>query len=119
KFVADAEIYNLKELKEKYNIGGENSYDVLLGLTEKQCSFGNAFLSKKRFDGAYAFAHWVGDELYIARDTIGLKPVCFAHADGFAFASEKKVLKAMGFPHAIELDPRVLLKYNIKEDRLS
>ncbi|MBA7512866.1 Amidophosphoribosyltransferase [subsurface metagenome] len=75
--------------------------------------------SKKRFDGAYAFAHWVGDELYIARDTIGLKPVCFAHADGFAFASEKKVLKAMGFPHAIELDPRVLLKYNIKEDRLN
>ncbi|MGB2728083.1 MAG: diphthine--ammonia ligase [Halobacteriota archaeon] len=75
--------------------------------------------SKKRFDGAYAFAHWVGDELYIARDTIGLKPVCFAHADGFAFASEKKVLEAMGFPHAIELDPRVLLKYNIKEDRLN
>jgi diphthine-ammonia ligase len=89
KFVADAEIYNLNELKEK------------------------------RFEGAYAFAYWVGDELYIARDTIGLKPVCFAHADGFAFASEKKVLEAMGFAHAIELDPRVLLKYNIKEDRLS
>ncbi len=94
KFVADAEVYkyNLKELKE-------------------------------RFDAVYAFAYWVrednSDELQIARDVIGLKPVYFAHADGFAFASEKKMLEAMGFPHAVELDPRTLLKYNIKEDRVS
>ena len=131
KFVADAELYNLKELKEKCNIDGETSYEetFLLQLQkekfikEKQGSFGKAFLSKKRFNGVYAFAYWIRedncDELYIARDIIGLKPVCFAHADGFAFASEKKALEAMGFPHAIELDPRVLLKYNIKEDRLS
>ncbi len=124
KFVADAAIYNLKDIKEKYNIAGENGYDVFFKLaetfiTEKQSSFGKAFLSKKRFDGAYAFAYWVGDELYIARDIMGLKPVCFAHTDGFAFASEKKALEAMGFPHAIELDPRTFLKYDIKEDRLS
>ena len=118
KFVVDAELYNLKELREKYNIDGENSYDVLLGLTEKQGSLANlSFL--KRVEGAYAFAYWIDSELYIARDILGLKPVCFAHADGFAFSSEKKALEAMGFPHAIELDPRVLLKYDIKEDRLS
>ena len=93
-FVADAEIYkyNLKELKE-------------------------------RFDGVYAFAYWVrednSDGLHIARDILGSKPVYFAHADGFAFASEKKMLEAMGFSHAVELDPRTLLKYNIKEDRVS
>ena len=94
KFVADAEVYkyNLKELKE-------------------------------RFDGVYALAYWVrkdnSEELHIARDILGSKPVYFAHADGFAFASEKKMLEAMGFPHAVELDPRTLLKYNIKEDRVS
>jgi len=130
KFVADAEIYNLDGLKEKYNIEGENSYEVLSELIEtsllqkekfikeKQTSLANLpFL--KRFDGVYAFAYWIDEELYIARDIIGLKPVWFAHTDGFAFASEKKALEAMGFPHAIELDPRVLLKYSIKEDRLS
>jgi diphthine-ammonia ligase len=92
KFVADAEIYNLDELKEKF---------------------------LKRFDGVYAFAYWIDEELYITRDIIGLKPVWFAHTEGFAFASEKKALEAMGYLHAIELDPRVLLKYDIKKDRLS
>ncbi len=93
-FVADAELYNVDEVKE-------------------DCSFLN------EIDGAYAFAYWIRDELYIARDILGLRPVCFAHTtDGFAFASEKKALEAMGYPHAIELDPRVLLKYNIKKDRL-
>ncbi len=118
KFVADAAIYNLKDIKEKYNIEGETSYDVLLGLAEKQGSLAkHSFL--ERVEGAYAVAYWVGDELYIARDIIGLKHVCFAHTGGFAFASEKKALEAMGFSHAIELEPRTFLKYDIKEDRLS
>ncbi|NQE44426.1 hypothetical protein C5S31_00205 [ANME-1 cluster archaeon GoMg2] len=60
----------------------------------------------------------MADELYIARDILGVKPVCFTHADGFAFASEKKAFEAMGFLHAISLDPRVLLKYSINEDRV-
>ncbi|MCW3130082.1 MAG: diphthine--ammonia ligase [Methanophagales archaeon] len=115
KFVADAEIYNLNELKEKYNISGEDSYETLSELAELKEIY--TFLNE--IEGAYAFAYWTGDELHIVRDIIGLKPVCFAHAGGFAFASEKKVLEAMGFPHAIELDPRVLLRYDIKEDRLS
>lgn len=98
KLVADAEIYNKGELKKI------------------------PLLSERKVDAAYAFAHWIregdSDELCIARDIIGLKPVCFAHTDGFAFASEKKGLEAMGFPHAIVLDPRVLLKYDLREDRL-
>ncbi len=127
KFVADAEIYNLNELKEKYNIAGENSQEVLSQLTEtflfqkgefaNQTSLTNLLFLKK-IEGAYAFAYWMADELCIARDILGVKTVCFAHADGFAFASEKKALEAMGFLHAITLDPRVLLKYNINEDRL-
>ena len=114
KFVADAEIYNLNELKAEYDIEGENSYDVLLRLRERQGSFG--FLSK--IEGAYALAYWIDDELYIARDIVGLKAVYFAHSDGFAFASERKALEAMGFHHAIGLEPRTLLRYKLKEDRL-
>jgi diphthine-ammonia ligase len=100
RFVADAEIYNVDEIKEDYSFLNET-------------------------DGVFAFACWIGrdangdDLLYIARDIIGLRPICFAHTDGFAFASDKKALEAMGYPHAIELDPRTILRYNIKEDRLS
>ncbi len=100
RFVADAEIYNVDEIKADYSFFNE-------------------------IDGVFAFACWMGrdangdDLLYIARDIIGLRPICFAHTDGFAFASEKRALEAMGYPHAIELDPRTILRYNIKEDRLS
>ena len=101
RFVADAEIYNVDEIKADYSFFNE-------------------------IDGVFAFACWMGrdangDDLpYIARDIIGLRPICFAHTeDGFAFASEKRALEAMGYPHAIELDPRTILRYNIKEDRLS
>ncbi|MHC1611311.1 MAG: diphthine--ammonia ligase [Candidatus Methanospirareceae archaeon] len=98
--VADAEIYDGDELKED---------DIF----------------KKEIDGAFAFACWTGGEangddlVYIARDIIGLRPISFAHTDGFAFASEKRALEAMGYPHAIELDPRTILRYEIREDRLS
>ena len=78
-FVADAEIYNVAEIKEDYSFLNET-------------------------DGVFAFACWMGrdangdDLLYIARDIIGLRPICFTHTDGFAFASYKKALEAMGYP---------------------
>ncbi len=72
------------------------------------------------YDGGFAFAWWRedSDEVIIARDILGIKPLWFAHADGFAFASERKMLEAMGFPHAIPLEPRVALRYAIKGDML-
>ncbi len=126
---------DLQELEQA--VKGEKSKSCIACCTHKTSLLGRDFKGKFVADaeeiynhdelslanGAYAFAYWIReddcDELHIARDIIGIKPVCFAHADGFAFASEKKGLEAMGFPHAIVLDPRVLLKYNIKEDRLS
>jgi diphthine-ammonia ligase len=114
KFVADADLYNVHELKKEHSIGGRNSYDLLLRLVEKY----NSFNFLETIEGAYALAYWNDDEVYIARDPVGLKPVWFTHANGFAFASEKKALEAMGFPHAIELEPRTLLHYKIVEDRL-
>ena len=128
RFVADAELYNVDELREKYHAAGEKSPEVLSGLidpyfSEKTPNLKEVHSVLGAIDGAYAFAYWRrgdtnGDELYLARDTLGLRPLCFAHADGFAFASEKRVLEAMDFRHAIELDPRSRLRYSIEEDRL-
>jgi len=110
-------MYNPGELQAKYHREEASSPEVLAGLLE------NALLDA-RVEGAYAYAYWVrdaprGDAVYLARDILGLKPVCFAHTDGFAFASEKKALEAMGYLYAIELDPRILLRYSVEEDRLS
>ncbi|HDS45984.1 MAG TPA: diphthine--ammonia ligase [Methanomicrobia archaeon] len=118
RLVADAELYNMPELKERYQLEGETSNAVLQELLER------AQLNAHMIDGAYACAFWTrtaADEeaLYLLRDLLGLRPLCFAHAHGgFAFASEKKVLEAMGFPHAVELEPRIRLRYRLKGDRL-
>lgn len=100
---------DLQELKQVVTAKGSSKNSIAY------CPY-KASLSMNGVDGA--FACWSGDMLHIARDIIGIKPLFFAHAGGFAFASEKKVLEAMGFSHALELDPRVLLKYRVKEDRL-
>jgi diphthine-ammonia ligase len=104
--VADAELYDVEELPDDFY----NEIEPPRVLEQK-------------VDGAYACAWWRrgdahGGEVYLVRDVIGLKTLCFAHTDGFAFASEKRALEAMGYPHAIELDPRIRLEYRIKEDRL-
>jgi len=117
--VGDAELYNVPELKEQYQLEADTSTAVLQELLEK------SQLHAHMVDGAYACAFWTREDaadeeaLYLLRDVLGLRPLCFAHANGgFAFASEKKMLEAMGLPHAFELDPRTRLRYNIKEDRV-
>ena len=119
RFVADAELYNVPELKEQFQLEATSSTAVLQELLER------AQLHAQTVDGAYACAFWTredaadGEALHLLRDLLGLRPLCFAHTDGgFAFASEKKVLESMGFPHAVELEPRTHLRYSIKTDRL-
>ena len=117
RLIADAEIYNLTELQAKHHITGASTHELLASLVENT-------LLDERVEGAYAYAYWIRDtshgaEVYVARDILGLKPVCFTHTDGFAFASEKRALEAMGYSYAIELDPRILLRYSIEEDQLS
>ncbi|MGC9445283.1 MAG: diphthine--ammonia ligase [Candidatus Methanospirareceae archaeon] len=120
RFVADAELYNVPELKERYQLESDTSYAVLQELLER------AQLHPQVIDGAYAGAFWTREDaaneeaLYLFRDLLGLRPLCFTHASGgFAFASERKMLEAMGgLPHAFELEPRTRLRYRINDDRL-
>lgn len=115
---ANCEIYNWKELADA-NFKGQkknfrNDAELLLALFDRI----GFMASLKLIDGVYAVAYLHGKRLYLARDIIGEKPLWFSHADGFAFASEKKALEAMGFQHCIELNPRMALCYDTATGRL-
>jgi len=112
--VTNCEIYNWKKLNQKYNFNAKNDADLLLSLLDK---FGVDKLNE--LDGVYAFAYWKKDAIFLARDLLGEKPVWFTHnADNFAFASEKKALEKVNFLDIKELNPRSIIKYEIKENKV-
>ena len=112
--VSNCEIYNWKELNEKYMLDAGNDSELLSLLLEQK----KVEDAVKEIDGIYAFAYIIDNKLLIARDIIGVKPVWFSHSDGFAFASEKKALEKIGFRNIIELNPRKIIKYDIKNNKL-
>ncbi|MBW2999327.1 diphthine--ammonia ligase [Candidatus Woesearchaeota archaeon] len=105
---ADCEIYNLKELNEKYNLNAKNDSELLSLLLEKK-----GIKALEELDGVYAFAYVEDGKLILARDIIGVKPLWFNNSEGFSFASEKKVLE-----NPIELNPRKILIYDMKKDKI-
>ncbi len=107
---ANCEIYNWKELSIKYNIEAKNDAELLLRLIDKL----GVKETIKELRGDYAFAYFLKDEVFLARDVMGVKPLWHSALEGFSFASEKKAL--MG---ARELNPREIISYNIKENKLS
>ncbi|MHA2496223.1 MAG: asparagine synthase-related protein, partial [Candidatus Hodarchaeales archaeon] len=112
RLVANCEIFNWKELAEQVSEQPKNDAELLLLLldqTEEQ-DLGD-MLSRLR--GDYAFAYWRDDDVWIARDLVGVKPVWYAVQNHeLAFASERKALFAMGFANPHELNPRQILCYH-------
>ncbi len=112
--IANCEIYNWEELNGKYSLKAKNDADLLLKLLDK---FSVDKLDE--LDGVYAFAYWLGNQLFIARDLVGVKPLWFSNEkESFAFSSEKKVLKKIGYENIRELTPRLILDYNVKENKV-
>ncbi|NEW72721.1 asparagine synthase (glutamine-hydrolyzing) [Streptomyces rhizosphaericus] len=106
----NGELYNHIELREELSGLGRqfrtrSDTEVVL---QAWIQWGQACLS--RFNGAFAFAvrDAVSDELFIARDRYGKRPLFYAERpDGFLFASEMKAFRAHpGF--RFELDPHEL-----------
>lgn len=105
--IANGEIYNYielsKELKaRRHRFKTGSDCETIVHLYEE---FGIQCLSKLR--GMFAFALWdkQNQQLFIARDRIGEKPLYFCQQDGrLTFASELRALiKAM--PNSLSLDP--------------
>ena len=121
-FIANCEIYNWKELNAKYNLNAKNDSELIFKLINlKGVSMLKSVLNE--LDGVYAFAYQTSDTVYIARDILGIKPVWYSYSNGiFAFSSEKKVLLSFdefSSSDIIELNPRTILKYNIKTKKLT
>ncbi|MDP3640700.1 MAG: diphthine--ammonia ligase [Nanoarchaeota archaeon] len=106
--VANCEIYNWKELQQKYKFAARNDAELLLSFLDQ---FGVEKIEE--LDGVFALAYWKNGFLTLARDILGEKPLWYAFENGsFAFASEKKVLLALGYTVIQELNPRTLLFFD-------
>ncbi len=108
----NGEIYNFRELRQELERGGEtftsqSDTEVIIKLYAR---YGRDCLHQLR--GMFAFALWdVGQqELFLARDRLGIKPLYYYAGDGFfLFASEVRALLAT------ELVPRLLDKVALWE----
>jgi diphthine-ammonia ligase len=118
KIVANCEIYNWKELNVKYKLNAKNDAEVIIKLIEKK-GIDKIESVIEELDGDFAFCYWNDEQLIIARDLIGVKPLFYSYSEnGFSFCSEKKVLEKLKFDSINELIPRKILKYDIKENNI-
>ncbi len=122
RFVVNCEIYNWRELNEKLKMNARNDAELLFLMLEK-VDLANNPISKIRntlskLDGVYAFAYWREGKVFVARDIVGEKPLAYSLNNGFGFASEPKALEKLGFKDVRELNPRIILEYDIKKKEL-
>ncbi|MEE0939593.1 asparagine synthase-related protein [Methanobrevibacter sp.] len=119
--VFNGELYNFNTLKNflsKVGVDAEitSDADALLYLIDfyaEKLDFLKAVQSAiKLIDGDYAFAVWDSQNLAIARDPLGVKPLFYSQNDEIkGFASTKQSLKEAGFTDILTLKPEHIL-YN-------
>ena len=119
--VFNGELYNFPTMRNFLSkVGVEaqinSDADALLYLIDfyaKKLDLVKAVQSAIRLiDGDYAFAVWDGENLAIARDPLGVKPLFYGQNDEFkAFASSRQSLKEVGITDINTLKPEHIL-YN-------
>ncbi len=111
-FMTNCEIYNWQEINKRYDLNAQNDAEVLFLLLEK-----NGIAALDDLDGVYAFFYQKDDNVYLGRDIIGEKPLCYVFNDTIlAFASEGKALADYGT--VLSLHPREILQYDSKSHKL-
>jgi asparagine synthase (glutamine-hydrolysing) len=111
--VFNGEIYNFSELRDELTakgvvFNGHSDTEVLLNL---YITVGQTMLS--RLNGIFAFAIWDvrSQELFVARDAFGVKPLYYCNENReFVFASEIKALQPL-IEVATDLDEKSLQQY--------
>jgi len=103
--VFNGEIYNFQELKKElknYPFRTKSDTEVILAAYRK---WGHSCVEK--FNGIFAFAIWDRDnqELFLARDHIGVKPLYyFYHDKRFIFSSEIKAILKHDIPRHLNYE---------------
>ena len=116
---SNCEIYNWKELAKAHHLPSKNDSHLLIQLLEKN-SLSKIKETLKELDGPFAFAYWLENRLWLARDLLGIKPVWYSwNSESFYFASEKKALEKIGCLDIQELNPRHILIYDISKKAVS
>lgn len=117
--VCNGEIYNFRELKEKFmdEFKSDSDCEVILSLIKR---FHHGQLDEavektmEYLDGDYAFAVFDGENFAAVRDIVGVKPLYFGKdKHNFAFASERKALWDIGINEVKALNPDSMI-YNSK-----
>ena len=121
--IYNGELYNFQELRLELEARGHHFHsrsdtEVVL---HAYAEWGQAALD--RFNGMFAFAVWdkTRQELFLARDRYGIKPLYYAYCGStFLFGSEVKAILAHP-AYRVNLDKEALLEYftfqNIFTDR--
>ena len=122
--VFNGELYNFQTMRNflsKVGVEAEITSDAealvyLIDFYAKKLDLLKAVQSAIRLiDGDYAFAVWDGENLAIARDPLGVKPLFYAqNNDLFGFASTRQSLKEVGLDNLNTLKPEHIL-YNGKD----
>ena len=94
--ICNGEIYNFRQLREelipKYDFTTDSDTEVILHLFQEK---GAECL--KELDGMFAFAILDGDDLLLARDPIGIKPLYYGYGNGnMYFTSELGAMTLAG-----------------------
>lgn len=103
--VFNGEIYNYRELKAElsdYPFRTESDTEVILAAYQ---TWGRTAVEK--FNGIFAFAIWdrTKQELFLARDQMGVKPLYyFADGERFIFSSEIKAILEHAIPRRLNID---------------
>ena len=94
--VVNGEIYNHLSLKNpSYNYSTMGDSEIILSMHKGKRSAKDHAKWISKLDGMFAFALWSNDQLILARDPVGIKPLMRTIVDDtLVFASEAKALRA-------------------------
>jgi len=101
----NGELYNFKELKSElsdYDFKTKTDTEVILAAYQK---WGKECV--KKFNGIFAFTIWdkTREELFLARDQLGVKPLYYYHDEKkFIFSSEIKGILCHSIAHKLDTD---------------
>ena len=94
--VVNGEIYNYLDLKSHhYDYSTNGDSEVILSLHNGKGNASDHARWISKLDGMFAFALWADEQLILARDPVGIKPLMRTMVDdSLVFASEAKVLRS-------------------------